>query len=215
MQRLNRLAGVFVCGFFFSGIVLAQITTGTILGTVRDSTGAVIPGATIRLKNAETGTTRTATTDASGRYTAPQLGLGNYEVTAEAAGFQTMVRSGIEMTLGREAMVDFTLQVGTVAEQVTVTGEAPLVETTNATVAHLVSEKAIRDLPLNGRSFTDLTASAPGVVTELGVPSGVFQGGGRMTINGARPQQSLYLLDGTDIVSPYSNVAPVSVMNQT
>jgi len=89
------------------------------------------------------------------------------------------------------------------------------VETTNATVANLVSEKAMRELPLNGRSFTDLTASTPGVVTELGVPSGVFQGGGRMAINGARPQQSLYLLDGTDIVSPYSNVAPVSVMNQT
>ena len=88
-------------------------------------------------------------------------------------------------------------------------------ETTNATVANLVSEKAMRELPLNGRSFTDLTASTPGVVTELGVPSGVFQGGGRMAINGARPQQSLYLLDGTDIVSPYSNVAPVSVMNQT
>ena len=85
-----------------------------------------------------------------------------------------MVRSGIELTLGREAMVVFTLQVGTVAEQVTVTEEAPLVETTNATVANLVSEKAIRDLPLNGRSFTDLTASTPGVVTELGVPYSQF-----------------------------------------
>ena len=205
----------FTCAFLVAGAAVAQVTTGTILGTVRDSSGAVIPGTTVRVKNVETGAVRTAATDSAGRYTAPQLGIGHYEVAAEASGFQSTVRSGIELTVGREAVVDFTLQVGSVAEQVTVTGEAPLLETTNATVADLVSEKTMRAIPLNGRSFTDLTALQPGVITDLGIPSGVFQGGGRMVINGARPQQSLYLLDGTDIVSPYSNVAPVSVMNQT
>jgi len=215
MKKQNHWRKGLVCCLFLGGVLAAQVTTGTILGTVRDSTGAVIPGTTIRVTNTETGTVRTVTTDAAGHYAAPQLGVGRYEVTAVASGFQSVVRNGIDLTLGREAAVDFTLQVGSVSEQVTVTGEAPLVEATNATLSNLVSEKAMRELPLNGRSFTDLTAMSPGVVTELGVPSGVFQGGGRMVINGARPQQSLYLLDGTDIVSPYSNVAPVSVMNQT
>ncbi|MBI3895656.1 MAG: TonB-dependent receptor [Acidobacteria bacterium] len=198
-----------------SQVTMAQVTTGTILGTVSDSTGAVIPGATVTIRNVETGISRTVTSDAAGHYRAPQLGLGNYEITAEVPGFQSVVRSGINLTIGREAVVDFTLQVGAVAERITVTGEAPLIETTTATVANLVSERAMRELPLNGRSFTDLTAIQPGVVTDMGIPSGVFQGGGRMVIGGARPQQSLYLLDGTDIASPYSNVAPVSVMNQT
>lgn len=198
-----------------SGLALAQITAGTVSGTVRDSTGAVLPGATVTLKNTDTGTTRKAISDAAGRYSAPQLSLGSYEITAEAPGFQTVVRSGISLTVGREALVDFTLEVGTVSQQITVTGEAPLVESTNATVADLVSEKTMREIPLNGRSFTDLTQLQPGVVTDLGVIQNVFSGGGRSVINGARPQQSLYLLDGTDIVSPYQNLAPVSVMNQT
>ena len=134
---------VLVCVIFWGGIALAQVTTGTILGTVSDSTGAVIPGATVNLRNVETGISRTVTTDAAGRYRAPQLGLGSYEITAEAAGFQTEVRSGVTMTVGREAMVDFTLQVGAVAERITVTGEAPLIETTNATVSSLVDEREI------------------------------------------------------------------------
>ncbi|MBI3896364.1 MAG: TonB-dependent receptor [Acidobacteria bacterium] len=215
MYRIKLLASVLVSVFWFSGVVLAQVTTGTISGTVADSTGAVIPGATVIVRNTETGSSRTVTTDARGRYNASQLGLGMYEVTAETAGFQSVVRSGIEMTIGRQAVVDFNLQVGAVAERITVTGEAPLLETTTATVANLVTEREMRELPLNGRSFTDLTAIQPGAITDLGIPSGVFQGGGRIVLNGARPQQSSYLLDGTDIVSPYSNVAPVSVMNQT
>ena len=179
MRRLELAAMLLVLALG-CGNVLAQVTTGTISGTVKDSTGAVIPATTVRVKNVETGAVRTVTTDPAGRYSAPQLGVGRYEVAAEAAGFQAVVRSGIDLTLGREAAVDFTLQIGSVSEQVTVTGEAPLVETTNSTVANLVSEKAMRELPLNGRSFTDLTALSPGVVTDLGVPSGVFQGGGRM-----------------------------------
>lgn len=215
MAGRNMWSAILACVLLFAGTAVAQVTTGTISGTVADSTGAVVPGATVSLKNVETGVSRTISTDSAGRYTAPQLGLGKYEVTAEAAGFQKAVRSGIELSVGRQAVVDFSLQLGTVAEQVTVTGEAPLIESTNATVADLVSEKTMREIPLNGRSFTDLTQLQPGVVTDLGVIQNVFSGGGRTVINGARPQQSLYLLDGTDIVSPYQNLAPVSVMNQT
>ena len=147
--------------------VLAQVTTGTISGAVTDSTGAVLPGATINLKSVEKGFSRTVTTDEGGRYRAPELALGSYEITAEVAGFQTVIRSGITLTVGREAVVDFTLQVGTVADKITVTGEAPLVQTANATVAALVDERAMRELPLNGRSFADLIGIQPGVMSDL------------------------------------------------
>jgi carboxypeptidase family protein/TonB-dependent receptor-like protein len=193
----------------------AQVTSGTVSGTVTDRTGAVIPGATVAARNSETGITRTTRADAQGRYQIPQLGLGMYELTAEADGFQRVVRSGIEMTVGRQAAVDFTLQVGTVSETVTVTGEAPLLETTNATVADLVSEGQMRDLPLNGRSFTDLVTIQPGVITDMDIPQSTLKGGGRITMNGARPQQSLYLLDGVEIVDPINNTPPVSVLGQT
>src|SRR5262245_12796636 len=112
-----------------SEMCFAQVITGTISGRISDSTGAVIPGATLILRNVETGITRSQITDAGGRYRIPELGLGNYEVTAQATGFQTVVRGGITLTVGREAVVDFTLAVGATAESVTVTGEAPLVNT--------------------------------------------------------------------------------------
>ncbi|OFV97083.1 MAG: hypothetical protein A3F68_04190 [Acidobacteria bacterium RIFCSPLOWO2_12_FULL_54_10] len=196
------------------GIAAAQVTTGTILGTVADTTGAVIPGTSITLRNTDTGISRTVSTDEAGRYRAPQLPLGNYEIIAETAGFQSAVRTGIVLTVGREAMVDFSMQVGAVAERITVTGEAPLIETTNATVAGLIDEQKMRDLPLNGRSFTDLAAIQPGVVADIGIAPTVFGGGKRISMNGARPQQSLYLLDGQDIVAPYMNVTPSSALGE-
>src|SRR5713226_1054131 len=167
MQRLKLSAKVFASGFLFSAIAIAQVTTGTISGTVSDPTGAAVSGVTVSLKSAETAISRTVITGVDGRYRASELGLGSYEITAEAAGFQTVIRSGITLTVGREAVVDFTLQVGAIAERITVTGEAPLVQTANATVAALVDERAMRELPLNGRSFADLTASMPGVTSNL------------------------------------------------
>ena len=211
---VKRFCFAVVCVMLAVVFSNAQVTTGTILGTVTDSTGAVIPGAAVTMRNVGTGASRTVTSDEAGRYRAPQLPLGDYEITSESAGFQTAVRTGISLTVGREAMVDFAMQVGAVAERITVTGEAPLIETTNATVASLVSEESIRDLPLNGRSFTDLTAIQPGVVSDIGIDSSVFGGGKRISVNGARPQQSLYLLDGTDIVAPYMNVTPNSVLGE-
>jgi Carboxypeptidase regulatory-like domain len=135
MRGLKVWAGIFVCVFLFSGIAAAQVTTGTISGTVSDSSGAVVPGATLILRSVEKGISRTVSSDASGHYRAPDLELGSYEITVEAAGFQSVIRSGITLTVGREAVVDFTLQVGAVTQTVTVTGEAPLVQTANATVA--------------------------------------------------------------------------------
>src|SRR5687768_883664 len=225
-QRLLRLGGVIkmkkqniwgmlLCVAVGIGSLSAQITTGTISGLVHDTTGAVIPRASVSVRNVETGIVRNVTTDEGGRYRTPDLASGSYEVAVHADGFQSLVRAGIEMTVGRQAVVDLTLQIGAVAESVTVTGEAPLLETTNATVADLVSETQMRDLPLNGRSFTDLVTIQPGVVTDMDIPQSTLKGGGRITMNGARPQQSLYLLDGIEIVDPINNTPPVSVLGQT
>ena len=126
------------------GLLWSQTTFGTVSGRVMDSTGAVLPGATVSLRNVDTGIDRTVTTDARGYYTAPNLSLGNYEITAGNGGFQTEVRRGITLNVGQNAVIDFTLKVGSVTERVEVTGEAPLIETTTATVSGLVTEKQVR-----------------------------------------------------------------------
>jgi carboxypeptidase family protein/TonB-dependent receptor-like protein len=217
----TRVWGTIVLSLVFSVGLRAQVTTGTILGVVTDSTGAVVPGASLNLKNVETGISRTATSDNTGRYRAAQLALGSYEVTVEASGFQTAVRSGITLTVGREATVDFALQVGAVSERITVSGEAPLIETTNSTVSNLVDEKTMRDLPLNGRSYADLTSIQPGVISDLSVTApgtgGVFSGGGsntRRSISGTRPSQSTYLLDGMETSTPSEGMPVNSVLGQ-
>ncbi|MBI4463779.1 MAG: carboxypeptidase regulatory-like domain-containing protein, partial [Acidobacteria bacterium] len=136
--------------------LFAQTTTATILGTVADETGAVLPGASITVTHLDTGEVRRVATDQTGRYRVPQLALGQYEVKAELSGFRTTVRSGITLTIRREAVVDISLQVGAVVESVEVTGEAPLVDTQNAVLSGLVDDRSIAELPLNGRSFDNL-----------------------------------------------------------
>ena len=117
-----------------SGVAWAQVITGTISGTVSDETGAVLPGVEVIVTNTDTSTVRAVVTDDAGRYSAPRLSLGNYEVQAGLTGFQTGVRSGIKLTVGREAIVDIQLSIGAISERVVVEGEAPLVESTTSTV---------------------------------------------------------------------------------
>ena len=190
-----------LCSLVLSGAMArGQVTTGTISGAVRDQSGAVLPGAGVTIRNVETGITRRIAADEQGRYRVPQLPLGNYEVEAEASGFSTEVRQGITLTIGREAVVDFSLNVGQVAERVVVEGEAPLVQTTTSEMGALVDNKKIRDLPLNGRSFEQLALLQPGVVVyavasrELQFGSGV-----KFSVSGSRAYSNLFLLDGTDI----------------
>ena len=162
MRRIHRVIGLLALVLVLSGSLWAQITTGTISGTVKDSTGAVLPGATVEIQNVETGITRTVSTDSRGYYTAPNLSLGQYAVTASLSGFQTVVRRGITLNVGQNAVIGFTLQVGAVTESVEVTGEAPLVETTTATVAGLTDAKQVQDLPLNARSLLELDQGSHG-----------------------------------------------------
>ena len=191
-------------------LVFAQVTTGTILGVVQDSSGAVLPGVSVMVKNVDTGITRTATTDEGGRYTLPDLTLGNYEVQGQLPGFQTEVRSGITLTVGREAVVNLALKVGQLTDRVTITEEAPLVESTTAAMSSLVDERTIRDLPLNGRSWDNLALLQPGVVSVGAGQGGVafdFGTGTRFNVNGSRAYANSFLLDGTDI-NDHANGTP-------
>jgi hypothetical protein len=177
----------------------AQLTMGTISGTITDSTGAVIPGVAIAARNTATGISRTTQAGSAGRYELPNMPLGNYEVSASTQGFQTSVRSGIELTAGRHAVVDFSLQVGEVTQSVTVTGEVPLLETTTATVSSLVGEQEIQELPLNNRDLTQLVLIQPGVLTVPRADEGNYFRSGMgnvFSVAGARGNHNLYLLDG-------------------
>src|SRR5216117_4522895 len=138
------------------GLVFGQNFSATISGFVRDSTGAVIPGTAVTAKHTETGLTRTVQTSEEGSYTMPSLPVGSYEVTAELSGFKQQVRRGITLVVAQEAVVNLTLDVGDLKDQITVTEETSLVNTTLSSVSGLVSQQQVKDLPLNGRSFNDL-----------------------------------------------------------
>ncbi len=192
----------------------AQSTTGTILGVVADESGARIPAATITITNVDTGLARTSATDESGRYRTANLASGNYEVKAEISGFRTALRRGIQPTVGSETVVDLTLSVGAVAEQVEVTGEAPLVETTSAAVSGVVSDQQVRDLPLNGRSFENLVFLQSGVLPFLqGAKSPEAGEGTKLAMSGSRIDSNSFLLDGTNI-NDQANMTPGSAAGQ-
>ena len=176
----------------------AQVTTGTVSGTATDSSGAVLPGVKVEITNEGTGLTRAVTTDATGHYQVPQLTVGNYKVSATLEGFKNEVRSGISLTVGREAVVDLQMTVGAVSETVEVTGEAPLVQTTQSTLSYIVEEKTLRELPLNGRDMTQLILLNPGVTQSVNSPANsAFSGyGKRVSISGMRGEDNIYLLDG-------------------
>lgn len=175
-------------------------TTASISGTVHDGTRALLGGVTVSVKNMETGITRITSTDAEGRYRIALLPPANYEVQAAAKGFQTAVRTGIDLTVGREAPVDFTLSLGEVSAKVVIAGEASLVETTESGISALVDDKKIRDLPLNGRSYDQLVLLQPGISFYPNAAKDLQYGSGvKFTAFGARPQSNLFLIDGTDI----------------
>ncbi len=193
---------VFICVLGFQSALEAQVTGARVEGVVTDETQAVVPGATVTIINVETGISRTSTTDGGGRYIFSNLLPARYDLEASLPGFKTTLRPEITLLVGSEVVVDLTLSVGAVTEQVTVTGEAPLVETRTGTLAGVVEEKVIRDLPLNGRSFTDLIQLQPGVVrTRAGRQSQMSGYGDKMSLGGARPHQMSFQLDGADMMA--------------
>src|SRR5262245_6113654 len=195
----------------------AQVRTATISGTAADSSGAVLVGAKIGVKNLGTGITQSAITDSQGRYSVPDLPVGEYEVRASATGFQTVVRTGITLTVGSQPVADFTLPTGAQTETVTVVGEAAQVETRTATVSSLVTPIQMRDLPLNGRNFSALLTLAPGVQTIPQSPAGgggsaTFYGqGANYSVSGSRPVGQSFLLDNTELQGFFNHGAGSSV----
>lgn len=187
---------LFVLGGPCVGAALGQ-TSGTISGVVQDETDSVLPGVTITIRHLETGVTRVATTDEQGRYRVPALGVGSYEVEGELAGFQTVVRQGVTLAIGREAVVDLQLKVSELSERVIVAGEAPLVNSTTSVVSGTVTPEQMRALPLNARSFLELVPLVSGaVLAEAGAQMGSHGFGKKLSVAGTRYVSNLFLLDG-------------------
>lgn len=147
----------------FAQLGIAQVA-GSITRRVEDPSGASIPGTSITVTSLETGASRTVTADETGNYRILVLPVGLYDLKAERPGFKAEVQSGINLVVGQQAVVNLKLEVGAAQQQVTVTGEATLVNTTMDSVSGLVGEKQVKELPLNGRSFDLLIALNPGIV---------------------------------------------------
>jgi hypothetical protein len=207
-----------LCGTFASAPAGAQVAGGSLSGTISDPSGAGIPLARVLVKNTATGIERELKTNADGFYTAPNLLPGEYQITVTATGFNTETKSGITMTVGAQRTFDLAMQIGTVSHKVEVTTEAPAVELSSSDISATVNATTVRELPLNGRSWTDLAALQPGVETIQTQPTfstGADRGnrgfGQQLTISGARPQQNNYRLDGVSL-NDYANGAPGSVL---
>ncbi len=160
------MRGLLLClatAIVLSPVASAQVTTGTILGNVRDPSGAAVAGASITIKEVNKGTTQTYQTDENGAFYAPFLTPGTYQVEVERSGFRKQASQNFELQVDQKARVDFTLQVGQLSESVEVTAAAPLVSSETAELGAVVAERAIRELPLNGRNFAQLVYLAPGV----------------------------------------------------
>jgi hypothetical protein len=180
-----------------TGLAQAQ-TTSTVAGTIQDVDGGVLPGVTVTLRNLETGLVRSGQTGADGRFVFPALPVGLYEIRAELPGFRSLVRRGLTLTVGQTAVLDLTMELGGVDQEVTVIGRTPLVDRTSSDLSYLVGEEAIERLPLNGRNYTDLAALQPGVLPFPHRDGGsVVAHGLAMSINGQDPRSNVYLLDGT------------------
>jgi hypothetical protein len=151
---------------------VAQVTTADIVGRVTDASGAVLPGVTVTVENLATRETRVAPTSATGDYAFTLLPIGRYAVKIELPGFASQTASAV-LAAGDRARIDVKLQVGAVSENVTVVAESPLVQTDSSTLSSLVTEKAVQDLPVNGRNFVRLVQLVPGA-TE-GVPNSTIR----------------------------------------
>lgn len=164
-RRFFLATGLLLLTIVFAVSARAQIVTAEISGRVLDPSQAVIPNAKVTGRNLDTGFERTAVTDASGYYTLYMLPLGPYSVRVDAAGFQPVLRERIALSLGEKAVIDFAMKPATVSDTVTVTDEAPLIQTATAEVGKTIKTQSIDNLPLNGRDFAQLAALAPGVRT--------------------------------------------------
>jgi hypothetical protein len=196
---LKQCSAVFLILLTSLAPAYAQVTA-TISGQVQDSSGAGVADATVTVKSLETGTARSLTTDASGNFHVVSVPLGPQEVKAEKTGFKASVRTGINLDVGQEASVNLRLEVGGITEEVTVTGEAPVVNATTSSNSGLVGERDIKELPLNGRSYDNLITLNPSAINYSAYKSAntTTSDGNTFSVDGRRPQDNIFLVNGIE-----------------
>ena len=185
----------------------AQVTTADLVGTVRDASGAVVPGVTVSVTNEATGVTRSATTAEGGTYIFTALPPGRYKLTAELAGFRKVERTGVELQVNQRAQIDMPLEVGLITESVKIEGTPPLLESQSSVLGTVIQEQQVQELPLNGRNFVQLATLTAGVSGAGSGMRGTIMSGTRpddlrpgteLFVNGNRENANNYLYDGID-----------------
>jgi hypothetical protein len=201
-DSLKLAAGSTLLLLALATTLLAQATTATILGTVKDEQGGIIPGAVVTIRNIDTNLVRTGATAADGKYRFPNLPVGNYEITVELDGFSKYVRSGIVLLLNQDAVMEVELRPAALQETVMVTADAPLLNTTNSEVGVRFDARRVADLPvINSRDVFALALSAPGV-SQLGSGQTGFASGTNFSVNGMRVRSNNFMIDGQDSNDP-------------
>jgi len=202
--RTSSATRVLFVVFVLSLAAVAQSTSGRILGTLTDQTGAAVGGATVTVTDTQRGTARTVSSDETGSFAVPDLQPGTYRIRVELRGFKTVERPNVQIEVASDVRSDFSLQPGQVNEMVTITDEVPLVNTTSATLGGTLSNQEINDLPLSGRNYENLLQLRPGVMR--------YPGGGFSTTssNGLRSEDNSYFIEGLFNSEPYSGQAIVN-----
>jgi len=206
---MTRYRWTLCLALFCAPALVAQVS-GALSGTVTDQSGAVVPNATVIAASTDTGASREAMADSAGRYQISSLPVGQYEIHTKKTGFTEAVRTGVQLVINQSATVDIVLRVGESNQQITVNEDAPLVNVATTDISGLIAQRQIRDLPLNGRSFDLLLTLNPGIVNftweKIG-GTGVSNStnGNDFVVEGNRPQQNLFLLNGVEFTGAAEN----------
>jgi hypothetical protein len=188
------LAAIALC----AATAFAQVT-GAISGTVEDPSGGAVSGAVVTVKSLETGLSRVTKTNEAGAFRIPSLPLGAQEVSAEKTGFKRELRAGVDLIVGQEMVLHLKLELGELAQEITLSAEGPVVNTTTAEVSGFVGQRAVKDLPLNGRSWDNLVALNSGAINyALKSANTTTSNGNTFTVSGRRPLDNLVLLNGIE-----------------
>ncbi|MGC1645420.1 MAG: carboxypeptidase-like regulatory domain-containing protein, partial [Candidatus Sulfotelmatobacter sp.] len=201
---MRKTIGLVVFLISVAVVGFAQVDTGSLVGTVKDASGALLPGVAVTATNTDTGIATPTKTAQNGDYVITPLHIGRYSVSVEATGFRREIRKDIVLDVQQTIRLDFSLKVGSVSETMEISGAPPLLETESATLGNVVTAETVEELPLNGRRYTDLAELTSGVakVIEGPVNGGSTptngNAGGSFAVNGTRGDQNNFILDGID-----------------
>jgi hypothetical protein len=214
-QNLTSILLALAISLCLSGFAIGQEVTGSIVGTVKDSSGAVVPGATVTITDPSKGgqVVRTTTTNENGEFSAPNLTTSTFDITVEAPNFKKAVSTGIKVDVGQRRSVDIELTAGNISESVTIEADRVSVDLTTPTAGTTINGDQVREIPINNRNFVQLVALAPGVSNDLSdqVYVGTTNPEGQantinISVNGARSSQNTFTVDGADITDRGSNI---------